>query len=375
MDSGRKIDWLSNSSHLMLNPKMPRPEMEQLFQLSQKFSMPETIWIASSGSTKSAQDSVKLIAISKKAFRASAEAVNRHLQVFKRDIWIKCLPDFHVGGLTIFCRAFLLQNQVLQLDRWDARSFAVECQRHSATLTSFVPTQVHDIVEQSILCPKSLRAVVVGGGKLSEDLYNRAIELSWPLLPSFGMTELCSQIATAELDSWKFHRQDLKLLSHVHAKVTDEGLLMLQSPAMMNGYAQIQNGDAIWREPFSEGWYLTNDFAKIEGELLYPLGRSSEYLKILGEGVNLLRVQDKFEARFLGPQKKLINEFMLSADADNRRGHNIVLNVLQSLGEDAFMRIQEIVESYNQAVSAPERITEIKKVEAISWKRKSPESW
>ncbi len=79
--------------------------------------------------------------------------------------------------------------------------FAEEMNEGAVTLTSLVPTQVHDLVQCALACPPSLRAVVVGGAELDPVLGERARELGWPVLQSYGMTEAASQVATASLAS------------------------------------------------------------------------------------------------------------------------------------------------------------------------------
>ena len=66
--------------------------------------------------------------------------------------------------------------------------------------SSLVPAQVLDLVRAGLRPPPVLRAIVVGGGAISAELYRDARALGWPVLPSYGMTECCSQIATATHD-------------------------------------------------------------------------------------------------------------------------------------------------------------------------------
>ena len=68
-----KINWLDSQSHLLLNPKLPLDQGVQLTELCRKITEQENmnsglIWIASSGSAKQKNESVKLIALSKKHF-------------------------------------------------------------------------------------------------------------------------------------------------------------------------------------------------------------------------------------------------------------------------------------------------------------------
>ena len=121
-------------------------------------------------------------------------------------------------------------------------SFIVFAARRRATLSALVPAQIHDLVEAELHAPESLRAIVIGGGALSPTLYARARALGWPLLPSYGLSELCSQAATAPLSSLDEVLSDMpapELLSHVEAKLGDDDRLCLKSPALFSGYGLI----------------------------------------------------------------------------------------------------------------------------------------
>ena len=116
------LDWESQETHWMLNPLWT--SQENKFVEKAKISAPKlksTIWIRSSGTT--GRGEVRWVALSKNAFLVSAQAVNKHLQVTPGDVWLRCLPEFHVGGLSIHARAFLGQNEIVVSASWDILSF------------------------------------------------------------------------------------------------------------------------------------------------------------------------------------------------------------------------------------------------------------
>ena len=154
-------------------------------------------WVATSGST----GALKWVALSRAAVLASAGAVNRHLGADSKDRWAHALPDFHVGGLGIHARAQLSGAAILAFPRWEAAGFHAFCLSERATLTALVPAQLHDLIALGLPAPPSLRAVVVGGGALSESRFRLARGLGYPVLSSYGATECASQIATSPLGS------------------------------------------------------------------------------------------------------------------------------------------------------------------------------
>src|SRR5690606_2345222 len=100
------------------------------------------------------------------------KAVNEHLQAQPEDVWINPLPMFHVGGIGIHARAFLQQSKVFPFEgRWNWQNYVAAIQKNKGTLSALVPAQLYDLVAAKIPCPSSLRAVIIGGGHLSDSLY------------------------------------------------------------------------------------------------------------------------------------------------------------------------------------------------------------
>ena len=109
----------------------------------------------------------KWVCLSLSALRASALAVNTHLKANSEDVWLNALPTEHIGGFSIHTRALLSQSAVHHYDsRWEPSRFCQFARECGTTLTSLVPTQVHDLVVSREIAPSSLRAVLVGGGAL-----------------------------------------------------------------------------------------------------------------------------------------------------------------------------------------------------------------
>ena len=318
-----EIDWLSNETHVLLNPRMPEEERRRLESFV--VDLPGHVWLSTSGTS----GTLKLTALSKRALLASAAAVNRHLQSDASDVWLCVLPAFHVGGLGIYARAFLSGAEIVT-SGWER-----------VTLASLVPAQVSDLVRGRIVAPASLRAVIIGGGALSDELYGAARELGWPLLPSYGMTECCSQVATATLES-----RELKLLDHVEARVEEDGRLALRSEALLTGYGTEEG----FLDPKIGGWFVTEDVAVLEGRVLRVEGRRGDFIKIGGESVDLGRL-DRILAT-LGADAAVF------AVPDERLGHVIGLAVVSE-------NVEGVVAAFNARVFPFERARRVVRVKEI----------
>lgn len=327
------IDWESSESHVLLNPRMPKNERRRLE--SYVTPLPGHLWLATSGTTAA----LKMTALSKSAMLASAEAVNRRFASDRHDVWCCVLPTFHVGGLGIYARAYLSGATVVPM-RWDAKEFA---SRADVTLASLVPAQVHDLVSGGFRSRGNVRAIVVGGGALSSEAYAAACELGWPVLPSYGMTETCSQIATAQVGD-----PAIVLLDHAEAAAGPDGRLRVRASSLLTGYG---TGDGFY-DPKEEGWFVTGDVGTVNGRVLSIQGRVGEFVKIGGESVSLARLDAILEP-IAGPRAAVV------AVPDVRLGHVIWLAV------ETTAEIARIEEEFNTTVLPFERARGVVRVEAI----------
>ena len=351
------ISFTSAETHLLINPRMPADGQHLCRRLvNESPPLSGHVWMATSGST----GVMKLAALSKAALLASAAAVNRHLQVTRQDRWCLTLPTFHVGGLGIEARAFLDGNEVVTMERWNAAAFAETCEARGVTLSALVPTHVSDLVRDRLQSPPGLRAIVIGGSALDEDLYLAARSLGWNLLPSYGMTECASQAATASLASLadrSFPRLDL--LDHLVARTEEDGRLTFRGTSLLTGYASLVGDRVHFADPKVEGWFVSQDMGEIEkeGEATYVKveGRRGEMIKIGGELVSLSRL-DSILGRALQHFPGL--DAAVVAVPDQRLG-----SVIHLAGSDE--RAGDLQGIFNRDVLPFERVRTVHLVERI----------
>lgn len=342
------IDWESSDADILLNPRLPENLKAYYHKhLSQQaFSYKRHVWLATSGST----EKIKFVCLSKEALIISAEAVNRRLESTRRDIWLNPLPIYHVGGLSIWARSNLSKAKVVSFEqKWKPAHYCQAAEEARATLSSLVPTQVFDLVSAHLQAPKSLRAIFVGGGALSETVYKEAIDLGWPLLPSYGLTECSSQVATAV-----HHSLQLKLLPHVEARINEEGLICLKSRSLLTAYAFPDEKGWEIHDPKTDGWFATQDrgFLSPEG-ILQMTGRHNDQIKIGGEFISLFQLEKILEKARLSLQfpKKAV----LVVLPDERLEHVVHLAAEGESKEE----FHPLVGEFNREVLPFERIREI----------------
>jgi O-succinylbenzoic acid--CoA ligase len=310
VEEARVIDFDSNDSQVLLNPRLPPEERERLSR--DLPPLERHVFVTTSGST----GALKLVTISKDAVLASAAAVNGYFGTSRDDVWCCVLPPFHVGGLGVYARAHLAGARVMAME-WEPRAFVAS----GATLASLVPAQVHDLVKNELRAPKSVRAILVGGGIFDRELAAHARELGWPVHASYGMTECASTIAIGE---------PLELLPHLDASIDDEDRLALRGASLFTGY--VDGGRLV--DPKVDGWFVSEDRAALDGRKLTLTGRPADFVKIGGESVDLRRLDAILAA--------ITSDAAVIAVPDERLGHVIHLAVTRedaSIAEEFSARV------------------------------------
>jgi O-succinylbenzoic acid--CoA ligase len=342
------IDWENQKSHVLINPRLPKSELQAIEDMVKK--LPEVsgaIWILSSG-TESV-DHLKCLCLKKEAFLISGKTVNQHIDSSNVDTWLNPLPAFHVGGLAIWARAHLSgAKKVALTGKWGPRSYLKSAHDSGATLSSLVPTQLFDLVRVKQKAPESLRAVFIGGAQLEKGLFDQAVKLGYPVFETYGMTEACSQVATAhEACAWDKKR----VLCHLELKTDEKGVVYIKGDSLFKGTAYLdkRSGKLSFNEREGE-WFRTNDLGQLEKHILRVLGRAQDLVKIFGELVNLNRLRSfllKFEPS---------HSSTLIAHPDPRQGDKIVMVFETSLPVGTR---KEVFDSFNQSVAPFEKASEI----------------
>ena len=240
---------------------------------------------------------VKWVVHTRKSLLASAQAVNAHLAVTAKDVFGLALPYYHVGGFGVLARAYAAAATcVFYEGKWSARRMTQFLEREAVTITSLVPTQVYDLVDAELRAPASLRVVVVGGGALNIEAGQRARELGWPVLQSYGMSEAASQVATDSLVALTqpYQAERLPILPLWQVAQDKEQRLVLKGEALCAG---ILYPDRY--EPHQS--FVTEDVVALEDGYLRFIGRKDRTVKVKGELVNLDAIEAQLSQALMAP--------------------------------------------------------------------------
>lgn len=275
--------------------------------------------VFSSGTTST---DLKGYALSKDALFTNARAVNEHFGLTSNDVWGLSIPYFHVGGLSVLTRAHVLKSGFVDLGGWGPLEWSRKLS--TVTVTTVVPTQVFDLVQLKLRAPAHLKFLIVGGDYLGLELEKRAIDLGWPVIRTFGMTEVCSQLASGRKPGEKME------VLPIHEVKTREGRLLVKSMSLftmqfkLKGKMEIIYASDLCDE---DGFYKTNDLAEIEGPTITPLGRSDDQIKVSGKLVSMNILKERLYTYCL--YHDLYGKAELVIETDERMGKRLVLLHLQ----------------------------------------------
>lgn len=250
----------------------------------------------------------KVVVHTRDSLIAAAKASARNLPLSPSDRWLLNLTFAHVGGLSVLLRSLIVRSTVVFSDpsmKDDTPPQMLQALR--PTLLSLVPTQLARMLDAGAGPPQSVRGVLVGGAPAAPSLRLRARHQGWPILCTYGSTEMGSQIATqSPLDfsalssttlsaaalgdpqkiSPSAPDQDVgRPLSEVEVRVLASGALEVRGPSRMRGYlreAPLDRDD--WLPTFDHGHFDT------EGRLFIE-GRSDDMIISGGENIHPLRVE------------------------------------------------------------------------------------
>ena len=203
-----------------------------------------------------------------------------NLGVEPSDRWLCCLPLFHVGGLSILMRSVIYGTTAVVHDGFDVDRIATSLEGDGVTVLSVVTTQLTRLLEAGVdLLP--LRAILVGGGPVPEEVLAEALGRGATVVQTYGLTEAASQVTT--LSPNEAHERlgsAGRPLLTTHLRISD-GEILVQGPTVAPGFAD------------EAGWLHTGDLGRIDEEgFLYVEDRLGDLIVTGGENVLPTEVEE-----------------------------------------------------------------------------------
>ena len=311
------IDFYQTDPQVICHPQYQELVFKILEGLK-PYSLKNHFILFSSGTTGG---HLKGYAISREALFTNARAVNEHFHLAAHDVWALSLPVYHIGGLSVVARAHLLGSKLLDARHWDPVEWIKKIE--DTSITTIVPTQLYDLVKRGIRAPANLKYIVVGGDFLNSKLKSEALALGWPVIRTFGMSEVCSQLASATNPE----SDDLSIMPIHEVKTDSNQRLLVKGPALFTLQFELLN-DQIKVTPRSElcdetGFYRTSDRALISGKTLQHLGRLGDEFKIAGHLVNINQLKNTLGSFLV--EKAAFGKMEFSVEDDERKCKKLLL--------------------------------------------------
>jgi o-succinylbenzoate---CoA ligase len=191
------------------------------------------------------------------------------------DLWLSCLPLYHVGGLAVIFRSCLYGTAVDLHPRFDLEAINHSLDNKPISLISLVPTMLYRLLQSRSHWPASLRLILLGGAAANPELIEQANALprsvtgnhsqftihnsqfTIPLVaPTYGLTEASSQVTTMLPEEAARKPGSVgKPLLFTTLKIVGEqgnecppgqiGEIVVSGPTVMSGYLDTSAQDSL----------------------------------------------------------------------------------------------------------------------------------
>lgn len=153
----------------------------------------ESIEVPTSGSTGEPRP----ITITKKQMLASALLTQKAFKLKRGCKALLCLPVKYIAGMMMVVRAEVIDMELIAVEPSASPMKAIRSKIDFAAMT---PMQVANSLNKIEL----IDTLIVGGGRLSDDLRKKLLELDVTVWETYGMTETVTHVAVRALDEHDF---------------------------------------------------------------------------------------------------------------------------------------------------------------------------
>ena len=225
----------------------------------------------------------RAVALTRRNFDASARAVRARLGLRPDDVWHASLSLAHIGGMALVDRALAAGSRVAVRGGWRVETLVELLAAGAISHVSLVPTMLARLLDAGLPRPRpaSLRCVLVGGAGAPPGLVERALSAGLPLALTYGMTETCSQVATAPPALVRSKPGTAGApLDGIQVRIAPDGEIEVRGDMVARAYYR---GEDI---AGPDGWYRTGDLGRLDRDgHLWVAGRRSR--RIVSGGVNV----------------------------------------------------------------------------------------
>jgi o-succinylbenzoate---CoA ligase len=232
-------------------------------------------------STSGSEGRRRAVCLGPAAMEAAAIAANARLGLSTGDLWLNCLPLYHIGGQSILWRCARTGAGILLHDGFQAGRIAEDLGRYLVSHISLVPAMLAALLDLGLTPPPSLRVALIGGSALSASLHARARAAGWPLWTSYGMSESAALTAVHAPGDGPWQPGLVgRPLPGMELAIGNNGRIRLRGSQLMDGYLGGGGRD-------DDGWLTSGDLGLIDTDgRLTVIGRADDMLISGGRNVH-----------------------------------------------------------------------------------------
>lgn len=308
----------------------------------------------------------KIVPLKRRQILFAAHASAQNFKPRANHFWLLCMPLNHIGGISLILRSILYGSAIFRMKSFHPKmitTFLSENKLFQAA--SLVPTMLKRLMEKSgFHVHNNFKAILLGGGPIDTDLVKEARKRGIPLIPSYGMTETCAQVAANPILKPSGTYGPMKSVGQVfppnEIQIRDDedqpvglnnsGEIWLKGPQIFDGYLNQEKSEYFDKE----GWFKTGDFGHLNAnKQLFIESRRSDLIITGGENVSPFEVES--ELKKIDP----ISEAAVIGLPDKEWGQKVVAVVVaktkQSINSD---KIQDELKQRVTSYKIPKQIVQ-----------------
>lgn len=257
--------------------------------------------------TSGSENDPKAVQLTHKNICTNVHDLIEVFDLVKDDIVLLALPIFHVFGLTTgFWVAMLLNGSVVTCaNPLEFKKIPTYIREEKVTLVPGTPAFFSAYLREAKLGDfESVRIMVPGADKTPDwlqEAYRQKHNLE--LLEGYGTTETSPVIATNTLTAHRIGSVG-RVMPSVRVKIVDvntgaeldrgeDGKILVKGDSVMKGYFDDIESTSM---RIRDGWYDTGDMGMLdEDDFLWHRGRLKRFVKIGGEMVSMVKIENVLE--------------------------------------------------------------------------------
>ncbi len=257
--------------------------------------------------TSGSEKDPKAVQLSHKNISHNIESIPQVIDIGPDDIFAGTLPVFHVFGLTVtfWLPIGIGTSIVAHANPLDYKAICDSIKKYKITLVVGTPSFFYGYLQKSEVGDfDSIRFAIAGADKLTDRLrvgYMKKHNLE--IMEGYGTTET-SPVVSVNVPGANKPGSIGKPLPGVQVKILDretdeklpaneEGKILVKGDLVMNGYLGDIEETSL---RIHNGWYDTGDIGVLDEDgFLWHRGRLRRFVKVGGEMVSLVRVEDVLE--------------------------------------------------------------------------------